>query len=162
MQNFSPLFIGSGNVTKMVEKYYDIVTIFQSPVHRVWQCNEEAEQDVDALRDSFSPLFIGSGNATDRNGHVKTQQRHGFRRLLDTTSFDIFSRIAFLLKNPLDPRNLLHDTISVSIQVYLIPYLERIASFSLSPPNALFSSKKLSASQGKHESFFRTRALCRR
>ena len=61
---FSPLFIGSRNVTE--DRCHSSRTegIFQSPFHRVKECNAQRKPRPLLALVAFSPLFIGSRNVT--------------------------------------------------------------------------------------------------
>ena len=61
---FSPLFIGSRNVTAETRSQETLTAIFQSPFHRVKECNVERMKCIGIDVFSFSPLFIGSRNVT--------------------------------------------------------------------------------------------------
>jgi len=63
--NFSPLFTGSSTATRR-RSWARLVAqfLFQSPIHRVIDCNSSGRLPWQLCHDHFSPLFTGSSTAT--------------------------------------------------------------------------------------------------
>jgi len=78
--HFSPLFTGSSTATRLsLNRWHDRGLQFQSPIHRVIDCNAPYPPRERRPSGNFSPLFTGSSTATRRRGDGWRWRGHRFQ-----------------------------------------------------------------------------------